>query len=88
MPATDLAPADQLREAERLMTICNACRYCEGFCAVFPAMELRRDFPAGDLDYLANLCHELRRLLSTTASTRRRTNSPSTCRSRLRGRAR
>jgi citrate/tricarballylate utilization protein len=44
-------------EAERLMTICNACRYCEGLCAVFPAMELRREFPSGDLNYLANLCH-------------------------------
>ena len=40
------------------MTICNACRYCEGFCAVFPAMELRRTFTAGDLKYLANLCHD------------------------------
>ena len=39
------------------MTICNACRYCEGLCAVFPAMELRRSFVAGDLRYLANLCH-------------------------------
>lgn len=39
------------------MTICNACRYCEGFCAVFPAMERRRTFEAGDLTYLANLCH-------------------------------
>jgi citrate/tricarballylate utilization protein len=39
------------------MTICNACRYCEGLCAVFPAMEMRRTFTAGDLDYLANLCH-------------------------------
>ena len=46
-----------LAEAERLMTICNACRYCEGLCAVFPAMELRRTFADGDLDYLANLCH-------------------------------
>ena len=26
----------------RVMQICNACRYCEGFCAVFPAMERRR----------------------------------------------
>src|ERR1700677_4136057 len=46
-----------LAEADRLMTICNACRYCEGLCAVFPAMELRRSFPDGDLRYLANLCH-------------------------------
>jgi len=30
--------ADPVTEAERLMTICNACRYCEGHCAVFPAM--------------------------------------------------
>lgn len=44
-------------EAERLMTVCNSCRYCEGLCAVFPAMEMRRAFTAGDLDYLANLCH-------------------------------
>ena len=44
-------------EARRVMVICNACRYCEGFCAVFPAMELRREFATADLDYLANLCH-------------------------------
>ncbi len=49
---------EALREAERLMTICNACRYCEGLCAVFPAMELRTSFAAGDLNYLANLCHD------------------------------
>ncbi len=42
------------------MTICNACRYCEGFCAVFPAMELRRTFSERDLKYLANLCHNCR----------------------------
>ena len=46
-----------LAEADRLMTVCNSCRYCEGLCAVFPAMENRRSFADGDLDYLANLCH-------------------------------
>jgi citrate/tricarballylate utilization protein len=46
-----------LVEADRLMTICNSCRYCEGLCAVFPAMEMRRSFTDGDLNYLANLCH-------------------------------
>lgn len=51
---------DVLAEAERQMTICNACRYCEGYCAVFPAMEIRRDFEEGDLIYLANLCFECR----------------------------
>ena len=39
-----------LKEADRVMTICNACRYCEGFCAVFPAMELRRTFTGADLN--------------------------------------
>ncbi len=47
-----------LAEADRLMTICNACRYCEGLCAVFPAMEMRFTFGDGDLNYLANLCHQ------------------------------
>ncbi len=46
-----------LAEADRLMTVCNSCRYCEGLCAVFPAMEMRRSFSDGDLNYLANLCH-------------------------------
>lgn len=50
-------PAENLAEGERLMTICNACRYCEGYCAVFPAMEKRLTFSPGDLRYLANLCH-------------------------------
>ena len=44
-------------DARRQMEICNACRYCEGYCAVFPAMAMRRDFSAGDLTHLANLCH-------------------------------
>jgi citrate/tricarballylate utilization protein len=46
-----------LDETDRLMTVCNSCRYCEGLCAVFPAMEMRRAFSDGDLNYLANLCH-------------------------------
>jgi len=48
---------DVLAEAERLMVVCNSCRYCEGLCAVFPAIEMRVAFPKGDLNYLANLCH-------------------------------
>ena len=55
---TDSASMDRRStEADRLMTVCNSCRYCEGLCAVFPAMEMRRTFPDGDLNYLANLCH-------------------------------
>jgi citrate/tricarballylate utilization protein len=49
-----------LREAQRQFAVCNACRYCEGFCAVFPALELRAEVAAGDLTYLANLCHDCR----------------------------
>ena len=48
---------DKTTEAARVMTICNACRYCEGHCAVFQAMELRLEFNSDTLDYLANLCH-------------------------------
>jgi len=50
-----LSPAQA--EGARVMGICNSCRYCEGFCAVFPAMERRLDFKSTDMDYLANLCH-------------------------------
>ena len=60
MPTTDSDAehrTEALEEAARLMTVCNACRYCEGLCAVFPAMEMRRTFTDGDLNYLANLCH-------------------------------
>jgi citrate/tricarballylate utilization protein len=41
----------------RQLAICNACRYCEGFCAVFPAMTRRLEFAQVDVHYLANLCH-------------------------------
>ena len=44
-------------EVARVMQICNACRYCEGFCAVFPAMTRRLEFPKADVNFLANLCH-------------------------------
>lgn len=47
----------QETEVERQMTICNACRYCEGFCAVFPAMTRHLEFGQADIHYLANLCH-------------------------------
>jgi citrate/tricarballylate utilization protein len=46
-----------VQEGQRLLRLCNACRYCEGFCAVFPAMERRSVFSPADVNYLANLCH-------------------------------
>ncbi|HEX6143852.1 MAG TPA: tricarballylate utilization 4Fe-4S protein TcuB [Geminicoccaceae bacterium] len=47
-------------EARRQVEICNACRYCEGYCAVFPAITLKTAFADGDLTQLANLCHNCR----------------------------
>jgi len=44
-------------EVARQLQICNACRYCEGFCAMFPAMTRRLSFDKADIHYLANLCH-------------------------------
>ena len=55
VPAAALSPAEA--EAARQLQICNACRYCEGFCAVFPAMTRRLEFAQADVHYLANLCH-------------------------------
>jgi citrate/tricarballylate utilization protein len=55
MPGLDL-----IEEASRQLVICNACRYCEGYCPVFRAIEVRRDFQQGDVFYLANLCHDCR----------------------------
>ena len=64
MSGTNLEAASRSTEAvsaaRRSIEICNACRYCETFCAVFPAMTLQRDFSDTDLGYLANLCHGCR----------------------------
>lgn len=51
---------DILQETRRQVEICNACRYCEGYCAVFPAITRDRAFADGDLTQLANLCHNCR----------------------------
>jgi len=56
-PSSPLIQEGPVHEGERLLRLCNACRYCEGFCAVFPAMERRSKFSAADVNYLANLCH-------------------------------
>ena len=60
-PAARVIPIQALTsnesEVNRILQICNACRYCEGFCAVFPAMTRRLEFGKSDINYLANLCH-------------------------------
>ena len=55
--AGELAMGTPESEADRMLQICNACRYCEGFCAVFPAMTRRIEFTPSTVHYLANLCH-------------------------------
>ena len=57
-PARTTIPLPLVHEGHHVARICNACRYCEGFCAVFPAIERRRSVSAQDLTYLANLCHD------------------------------
>lgn len=51
---------DLISEARRQAEICNACRYCEGYCSVFPALHRERAFADGDITQLANLCHNCR----------------------------
>jgi len=48
------------QEARRQIEICNACRYCEGYCAVFPAITRQKAFADADITQLANLCHNCR----------------------------
>lgn len=55
--AGDIVLSAAEAEVARQMQICNACRYCEGFCAVFPAMTRRLEFGKADIHFLANLCH-------------------------------
>lgn len=51
---------DLIDEARRQAEICNACRYCEGYCSVFPAFHRERSFLDSDITHLANLCHNCR----------------------------
>lgn len=51
---------DLINEARRQAEVCNACRYCEGYCSVFPALHRQRAFSDGDITQLANLCHNCR----------------------------
>jgi citrate/tricarballylate utilization protein len=52
--------ADVYQEAIRQVEICNACRYCEGYCSVFPAIQRQREFKVADIIQFANLCHNCR----------------------------
>jgi citrate/tricarballylate utilization protein len=54
---------DLLVEGKRQLDICNSCRYCEGYCAVFPSLERRIDLTKADMVQMANLCHDCRQCL-------------------------
>ncbi|AWK86696.1 tricarballylate utilization 4Fe-4S protein TcuB [Azospirillum thermophilum] len=47
-------------EARRVLLLCNACQFCDGYCPVFPALKRRRTLAEADLTFLANLCHNCR----------------------------
>lgn len=49
--------AELVARGAHTMAVCNSCRYCEGYCPTFPAMERRGRFAAADLEYLAHVCH-------------------------------
>ena len=49
--------SEVIQRGEHMITVCNACRYCEQYCPVFPALEERPRFGKVELVYLANLCH-------------------------------
>jgi len=51
---------DTQQEAVRQLTICNSCRYCEGYCNAFQALTRYRSFDEPTVSHLANLCHNCR----------------------------
>ena len=51
---------DPVAEARRQLEICNACRYCENLCSVFPAVHQRRAFADSEIRLFADLCHNCR----------------------------
>ena len=47
-------------EAARQFQICNSCRYCEGYCDVFPQLFALPQMSGAAATHLANLCHNCR----------------------------
>lgn len=60
MSAISAAPLPLLAEAKRQLTVCNSCRYCEGYCETFLALERRPSLTDGDIRFIANICHDCR----------------------------
>ena len=51
---------DLFEEGRRQLTVCNSCRYCAGYCPVWPAMERRPLLTLQEQVHMANLCHDCR----------------------------
>jgi citrate/tricarballylate utilization protein len=49
---------DLYDEAARQLQLCNACRYCEGYCAVWEALDRRNEVGRNDVLYFSSLCHD------------------------------
>ena len=64
-----------VEEAQRVLAICNACRYCEGYCAVFPALQRRLSLHRRATSTTSPTSATTAAPASTPASTRRRTSS-------------
>lgn len=58
MPGTEA-----VQEARRVLNVCNACGYCNGFCDVFDAAKRRPALSNADVTQLATLCHGCRNCL-------------------------
>lgn len=57
---SDTMTATTQEEAVRQLTVCNSCRYCEGYCNAFQALTRYRSFDKPTVSHLANLCHNCR----------------------------
>jgi citrate/tricarballylate utilization protein len=55
-----MSTAEIRAEAQRVLGICDACGYCNGFCDLFEAARRRPALTEADLAHLANLCHACR----------------------------
>lgn len=55
-----MPPREVTDEAERVLRLCSACMYCDGICAVFPAIAGKATFSLADIAHVANLCHACR----------------------------
>ncbi len=60
MSDTSVVKLNMHDEAVRQLTVCNSCRYCEGYCNAFQALTRYRSFDEPTVSHLANLCHNCR----------------------------